>query len=154
MGVCPTTVKKQKPEQNSPDYCINQSSVTPLVEPEAGFIREATFGSVIRQKPVCALAGVSLARQSARTSRKPSSIRRIADAGTRPTLSVRQLLSSVTTWDTLTTEFTFKPVPRVDSSTFPGATARDLLEVTAATTTVRIALRLNSFVWMINTGRR
>ena len=74
MGKRPATVKGQEPGH-----------------------QEAMSGADARQNPGAALAGASLARQSARTSRKPSSIRRIADDDARPLLSVRKPLSSVTT---------------------------------------------------------
>lgn len=53
-----------------------------------------------------------------------------------------------------TTEVFFSPLDLAGIRTFPGAFASTRLDVIATATTVFIRLRLNSFDWIIRTGRR
>jgi hypothetical protein len=91
---------------------------------------------------------------SASAKRMPSSTSRSLRAESRPIRSVRKLLSSVTIWETLTTDARPRPTLWLDSATFPGAIASFVFDVIAAATTVRIRLRLNSSACITTTGRR
>ncbi len=54
----------------------------------------------------------------------------------------------------MTTESRESLLTRFESGMFPGAAARSMLEVSAATTTVAIRLRLKASDWTTSTGRR
>jgi len=61
-------------------------------------------------------------------------------AAKRPTRSIKNDLSKVNSWETLTTDSLDSRLCRRGSSTLPGAAAKLTLDVTTATRTVRIRL--------------
>ena len=73
---------------------------------------------------------------------------------TRPASSVKNSLSSVTTWDTFATESFGSPDALVDTSTLPGASINRRFAVKTTAITVRMRLRLKASPETIRTGRR
>jgi hypothetical protein len=88
-----------------------------------------------------------------RARRNPSSIDLIKCGGKRPHFSVRNVRSTVMTWETLATESLGRPDSDEGTNTLPGASARRRFEVKTTAMTVRMRLRLKGFDWTIMTGR-
>ncbi len=90
---------------------------------------------------------------NARTSRMPSSTSLSLGSGSLPTRSLKKDLSSVTIWETFTTDSRPNFTLRLERDTLPGAAASFIFEVIAATTTVLMRLRLKSSDCKMTTGR-
>lgn len=101
-------------------------------------------------------AGLSPGRLAYRdkANRRPSSTDASNAGGTFPTRCVRNVLSMVMIWDTLTTDGFDKPVPLTASRTFPGASASRRFDVMTAPITVLIRLSLKLLAEMIRYGLR
>jgi len=94
------------------------------------------------------------ASQRPRTTSIPESTSSSFGRASLPVRSVRSVLSSVTSWETLATDSFGSPVALGGSRTFPGAVAHFRLLVKGTQTTVAIRLRLSASPWTTTTGRR
>src|SRR5687768_5364736 len=92
--------------------------------------------------------------QRSRTSRRPRSIATIVEAESLPWRSLSRERSTVNNCDTLVTESREWPDAAFRTNTFPGSSASRRFDVMAATTIVRMLLRLNPSDWRMTTGRR
>ena len=93
-------------------------------------------------------------RQSDRTSFRPSLKTSSFFRDNLPSCSVKNDLSNVKSWETLTTEFWGSPPSFFNSWKFPGTSASLKFGVIMATITVWILLWLNSLEEITTTGRR
>ena len=74
--------------------------------------------------------------------------------GSIDTCSVKSSLSIVVICEKLTVDALSKPDMAFSNNKLPGKDAKSVFDVIAAQITVLMLLRLNSLLWIINTGRR
>jgi hypothetical protein len=92
--------------------------------------------------------------QSPRANRSPASTCSMRERSRLPSRVSRLLLSSVTTWLTLTTQSRSSPAVPAAKATLPGAAARRRFDVIATTVTVLMRERLKASAETTSTGRR